>query len=135
MRVSLTRGDDTFIELEQRAAIANRAGADLFVSIHADAAANGAARGSTIYIQRQAGAGSMALAQGLSTSLSRCVASRGIRRADFRVLVHTTSPAALVELGYLTNPSESRRLATEYHQQRLAEAIAGGIATFLNGRR
>jgi len=135
IQVIMTRQGDTFIELEQRAAIANRAGADVFVSIHADAAKNTSARGCTVYIQRQADAGSRALGEALSGSLSGCAASRGVRRADYRVLVHTTCPAALVELGYLTNPTESRKLATQSHQQRLAGALAESIAGFLNGRR
>jgi N-acetylmuramoyl-L-alanine amidase len=50
VRVALTREDDTYLPLEQRYAIARRLGADLFVSLHADAApANETARGATIY--------------------------------------------------------------------------------------
>ena len=50
VRVALTRDDDTFIPLEQRYAIARRIGADLFISLHADAAeSNNTARGATIY--------------------------------------------------------------------------------------
>jgi N-acetylmuramoyl-L-alanine amidase len=50
VRVALTREDDRFLPLDQRYAIARRLGADLFVSIHADAAPNNdAARGATIY--------------------------------------------------------------------------------------
>jgi N-acetylmuramoyl-L-alanine amidase len=50
VRVALTREDDRFIPLQQRYAIARRLGADLFISLHADAApANDAARGATVY--------------------------------------------------------------------------------------
>ena len=50
VRVALTRDDDRFIPLEGRYAIARRLGADLFISLHADAApSNDAARGATIY--------------------------------------------------------------------------------------
>lgn len=50
VRVALTRDDDSFIPLEQRYAIARRMGADLFISLHADAAeSNNSARGATIY--------------------------------------------------------------------------------------
>lgn len=50
MRIALTRDDDRYIELRERYEIARRLGADLFVSIHADAAPrNDGARGATIY--------------------------------------------------------------------------------------
>lgn len=49
MRVALTRGDDRFLLLQERYDIARRLGADLFISIHADAAENDAAQGATIY--------------------------------------------------------------------------------------
>lgn len=50
VRVALTRADDRFIPLADRYAIARRLGADLFISLHADAApANDAARGATVY--------------------------------------------------------------------------------------
>lgn len=49
VRVKLTRDDDRFIPLGGRVAIARAARADLFISIHADAAPNGEARGASVY--------------------------------------------------------------------------------------
>jgi N-acetylmuramoyl-L-alanine amidase len=49
VRVALTRDSDRFLVLEERSGIAQRLGADLFVSIHADAAENGDATGATVY--------------------------------------------------------------------------------------
>ena len=49
IRVALTRNDDSFLVLEERADLARRMGADLFLSIHADAADNQNAQGATIY--------------------------------------------------------------------------------------
>lgn len=49
VRVALTRDSDRFLVLEERADIAHRLGADLFVSVHADAAQNEAAQGATVY--------------------------------------------------------------------------------------
>lgn len=49
VRVAMTRRDDRFLVLEERAGIARRLGADLFISIHADAADNPQASGATIY--------------------------------------------------------------------------------------
>lgn len=60
MRAYLVRDDDYFVELRQRMARARKAGADLFVSIHADAAHNRAAAGSSVYILSTRGASSEA---------------------------------------------------------------------------
>lgn len=60
MRAVLTRGDDRFLELRQRTAVAHKHKADLFVSIHADAVAKGTARGSSVYALSEHGATSEA---------------------------------------------------------------------------
>jgi len=131
-RVVMTRTDDTFVELNERAAIANRNRVDLFVSIHADSCTNPSATGFTLYCSRSASGESLRAADALVRRMSACAAdSRGVRRADFRVLVRTSCPAVLVELGYLSNHAEARKLSRLDYQRRLAEAIADGIGDFL----
>lgn len=49
-RVSLTRDDDYFVSLERRIAIAHELGADVFLSLHADALSQGTAHGATVYV-------------------------------------------------------------------------------------
>ena len=56
---------------------------------------------------------------------------RGVKQAPFVVLTGATMPAILVEVGFLSNPSEASRLAEPEHQQALARAIAAGIEAFL----
>ena len=56
---------------------------------------------------------------------------RGVRQAPFVVLTGATMPAVLVELGFLSNADEARRLNDSGHQQELAEAIAAGIEDFV----
>jgi N-acetylmuramoyl-L-alanine amidase len=59
---------------------------------------------------------------------------RGVKQAPFVVLTGATMPAILVEVGFLSNPTEAVQLASGAHQQRLAEAIAAGIDDFVRGR-
>ena len=132
VRVVMTRADDRFIELNRRAEIANEARADLFVSIHADAAPNRRAHGHTLYVAPDASTRSRAAAERLDRRLTRAgIHSRGVRRADFRVLVRTTCPAVLVETGYLSNRWEATRLANADHQRAVAEAIADAVSECL----
>ncbi|MBS3734053.1 MAG: N-acetylmuramoyl-L-alanine amidase [Phycisphaerae bacterium] len=134
--VVLTRSDDRFVELNERAAIANRHNADLFVSVHADWAPNASAQGYTVYIAKGAGEASSTAAEVFDRHLGRIAAhSRGVRYADFRVLVRTTCPAALIELGYMSNAAEARQLADRAYQRRLAAAIAEGADAFVPSRR
>lgn len=60
MRAVLIRDDDTFVPLQERYQRARRAQADLFVSIHADAALNNAASGSSVFVLSTKGASSQA---------------------------------------------------------------------------
>jgi N-acetylmuramoyl-L-alanine amidase len=133
VEVIMTRSGDTFPTLEERADIANRRKANLFVSIHADSSANRSAQGATIYVSRSASKASRAAAKAIANSVSPVsTGSRGVREANYRVLVRSSCPAVLVETGFLSNARESARLNDEDYQRRMAEAIADGIVAFLN---
>ncbi len=132
IKVVMTRDDDRFIELEERANVANRCRANLFVSIHADSAANSSAQGFTLYVARSASWSSQKAAKAITKSMGRVAQNgRSIRRADYRVLVNTRGPAVLIELGYLSNRQEAALLRSSAYQSRLAGAIASGIVEFL----
>jgi len=128
-----TRNTDRFITLEGRASMADRTGADLFVSIHVDASRNHNASGMTVYISRDASAGSRQAADAIYASLRQAgFESRGIKHADFHVLAKHSRPAVLVECGYLTNPSDASSLNTAAYRSRIASAIANGIVRYLS---
>jgi len=124
----LTRDRDVFLELEDRAAVANRSNADLFVSIHADSSESRSRNGFTVYTARGAGSQSRWAARAIVDAMTRTgLDSNGIREADYRVLVKTDCPAVLVEIGYLSNYWEAGRLRDPTMQRRLAQAIADGV--------
>lgn len=132
IQVIMTRQGDTYIEKEERAAIANRAGANLFVSIHADSNGDRVHQGFTVYIARSASETSRRIGRSIESALSRTgIPSKGLRTADYVVLVQTSCPAVLVETGFLSNPSEAAMLLDGTHQDRLAAAIADGIINSL----
>jgi N-acetylmuramoyl-L-alanine amidase len=57
--------------------------------------------------------------------------NRGIKQAPFKVLTGVACPAVLVEVAFLSNPQEERKLLTEEYQRKIAEAIYNGLAKFL----
>jgi N-acetylmuramoyl-L-alanine amidase len=130
--VVMTRQDDRFIELEERANIANRRNADLFVSIHSDSNPDHSRQGYTVYVARSASQDAYRAAGEINQALGAAgCESHGIREADYKVLVNTSGPAVLVEIGYLSNTQDCARLRSGPYQDRLAQAIANGILAYI----
>lgn len=139
VNVLYTRDNDTFVELDDRVALANRARPDLFCSIHADASRNGDAKGFTVFCPKRESSGTASYRAGIR--LSRQLDGldpngRGMRYHDInlRVLEKTTCPALLVELGFLSNGWEEQRLLSRSYQTQLSEALAEGILEHLEAR-
>lgn len=130
--VVYTRPGDVSVELHERANTANKHNADVFVSVHCNAANNPAAHGLEAFYFWQAGGGKR-LADGILDKLAAetGLGNRGTKEAGFAVLRLTDMPAALIECGFITNPTEEALLESGSFQEKCARAIAGGIADFL----
>ena len=125
-RVVMTRDSDVFVRLPERAAIANSDHNAIFICIHFNSATRAEANGiETYYYRRDA----MALAANIHRNLIAGAPSenRGIRRRGYYVLRKTTTPAVLVECGFLTNPAEGQLALTSAYRDKLAEEITRGI--------
>lgn len=152
--VILTRTNDTEIALADRVAIAEKARADVFLSLHFNAGdRHHEMNGLETYCLTPVGLPSnlrrdfddnprevhpnnahdqsnFLLASRLHRGLLKVTGAtdRGVRRARFMtVLRGQNRPAVLIEGGYLSNPSESRRIATPSYRQLLAEAVAQAL--------
>jgi hypothetical protein len=152
--VVLTRDRDVLVgpadgtiteDLEARAQIANRAGAHLFVSIHANVHEDDDVSGAITFYGVEAGyAGGQRRAERqvelswlLADAIQRGVVARtrevdrGIRSANFWVLGATRMPSVLLESGFLTNEDEARNLADAAFRRRIAEGIAVGVIDYV----
>jgi N-acetylmuramoyl-L-alanine amidase len=155
-RVVLTRSTDTFVELPTRPEIAKRRGADLFVSLHFNAAeaTRTSAQGAEVYCLTPAGASStnaggegggagsspgnrfneknLLLAYHVQKALTRGlgVEDRGLRRARFAVLRDAVMPATLVEAGFMSHPKEGRKILTAAYRQKMGRAIVEGVLAY-----
>ncbi|MGI6307011.1 MAG: N-acetylmuramoyl-L-alanine amidase [Dethiobacteria bacterium] len=134
MEVILTREEDYYVDLFSRAAIANNSEADVFVSIHANAALNNPAVGGTSTYtyygwQKEERA---YLSRLLQEELIAALGLRdiGIFNEGFAVIRNTQMPAALVEVAFISNPVEEKLLAGRDFQQRAAGALAQAITRF-----
>jgi N-acetylmuramoyl-L-alanine amidase len=132
VKVVMTRESDFYPSLEGRAALANRENANLFVSIHCDSNGDRIHRGFTIYRARSASEGSKQAGRILENRLTGAgIPSKGLRSADYKVLVQTNGPAVLVECGFMSNYDEAALLMDPWYQTKLARAIADGILEYL----
>jgi N-acetylmuramoyl-L-alanine amidase len=133
--VSLTRTSEVDVDLPPRVALANNIGAQVFVSVHANALSmsrpdvNGV---ETFYFQ---GGNSQRLASMIQDRLmavSPGTPDRGARPGRFFVIRRTTMPSALVEMGFVTGSIDAPRLADPNFRRRLAQAMATAILEYLN---
>lgn len=155
----MTREDDTFVDLYKRAAIANEAGADIFLSIHINASTSRSVSGiETLYYPSSTSssgevdlydvsAGTTSISKlkpstdgkGLARTLQDVLiaemktANRGIvERPKLVVLNQTKMTASLVELGFISNSNEETLLRTDEYRQRLADALLKGIKEYFS---
>jgi len=154
--VIMTRKKDTYVELPDRPALANRLGADLFVSLHFNATPTGKddVEGPQTYCITPVGAAStdaqgegsdhgptpanrkedesLLLAYQIQKSLvgNLNANDRGIRRARFAVLRDARMPAILIEGGYMTHPYESKKIYSAAYRRQMAAAIVKGILAY-----
>ena len=107
-------------------------GAAVFVSIHCNAFSNSVTQGMETYYYWNSAEGRR-LAALLNEELENFGGrfNRGVKGANFYVLKHTSIPASLVELAFITNPEEEYLLADDNYQQQLAIAITRGIKRYL----
>jgi N-acetylmuramoyl-L-alanine amidase len=171
-RVVLTREDDSLVSLDQRTAIANLYHADLFLSVHMNAAVVKGAKGSETYFlsleasdevarraaetenastsaakanpsadlklilwdlaQQEYLQESSRFAQDIQEEMNRAtgVQNRGVKQAPFKVLVGATMPAALVEVGFITNPAEEDKLKSDNFQDMMVEALVRAVERY-----
>lgn len=122
-------GSSASEELWARVKVANEGQADVFVSIHCNAAANSAAQGTSCHVYKRA---DKVLAQELQPHLVAAAGcpDRGIQLDRFYVLVHSRMPSVLVETAFISNSEEAAQLAKPEFRQRVAEGLADGLGNY-----
>lgn len=153
-KVYMTRATDVFIPLEDRVRYANKFNNALFISIHFNSGGADAS-GLETYTLAPRGVPSMAADGPRLSDLDPCAGNvcdaenmalatathasivyksqmfdRGIKRARFVVIRDITIPGVLVEGGFLSNPEDSRKIATTAYRQQMAVCIANAVHNY-----
>ncbi|MEA5550844.1 N-acetylmuramoyl-L-alanine amidase [Anabaena cylindrica UHCC 0172] len=130
----MTRDSDYFVTLPGRVAMAERANADVFVSIHANSV--GLSRPDVSGLETYYYESGLSLARTVHNKILQSVnvRDRKVRKARFFVLRKSSMPSILVEVGYVTGREDAAKLRTSAYQNQMAEAIAQGILQYLRQR-
>lgn len=152
-KVVLTRKSDRALSLDARTSLANKAKADLFISIHFNAFTRSDVNGTETYVMSPRNQRSSPQAErdrrmaaisypanahddwnaSLGFQIHRSMvfalksADRGLKRFRYSVLRTIDCPAVLVEAAFLSNDAEGRKVSTAAYRQRIAESIATGV--------
>jgi N-acetylmuramoyl-L-alanine amidase len=155
IKATLTRTDDSFVELPVRPGIARQRGADLFVSLHFNAFGESTVKGLEVYCMTPAHTSSTKDPRGMGERIgaypgNRCDArnillgyqlqkallrnlsmeDRGVRRERYAVLRSAEMPAVLIEGGFMSNPAEAKRIYDPAGRRQMAQAIVEGLKAY-----
>jgi N-acetylmuramoyl-L-alanine amidase len=156
LKVTTTRGSDSFVDLPDRPDAANHRKADLFVSLHFNSTegSRDSVQGAEVYCLTPVGASStnaegqgsgaggspgnrnndrnLLLAYEVQRSLTHDlgVSDRGVRRARFAVLRDAAMPAVLIEGGFMSHPVEGQKIFTPAYRRQMATAIVNGVLAY-----
>jgi len=135
-RSTMTRSSNWYPSLQQRCDMANKFGANIFISLHCNSGPSSAAGIETLYAPGSING--KRLAELVQQELIKATreTNRGVKqRDDLYVLKHTNMPAILVEMGFISNPSEEVKLNTKQYQQKVADAIVKAVIRYKKGER
>ncbi|MGR6546257.1 N-acetylmuramoyl-L-alanine amidase family protein [Paenibacillus tundrae] len=127
--VSLTRRTDVYIGLSDRAKIANRMKADFFVSFHANSLFSTSHGSETFYKKDNSKSAAQVLNKAMVDASK--LHDRGVKYGNFAVIRETTMPSVLLEVGFISNPTEERLLFDPEFQDRVAQGISKGICDYM----
>lgn len=132
--VKLSREDDRYLSLSQRAKMANDWGADIFISIHINSATNKSAFGFETFIWN--GGVSSATIANQNVIHSEIIKAtgwrdRGKKRANFAVLRQTKMPGLLTENGFISNASDAAKLKQDSFLDKIAQGHVNGLVKAL----
>ena len=126
--VFLTRQEDIWLELEDRVAFSNSLDADIFISIHHDASSDPTWHGTTTYYFHE---DDYDLAVALNQEISQLpLQNTGATFGNYQVIRENHHPAVLLELGFLSNPSDLAIVQEESYKDKVAQALVIGLDNY-----
>ncbi|MDQ0194962.1 N-acetylmuramoyl-L-alanine amidase [Paenibacillus wynnii] len=128
-RVEMTRTADRKVALSRRVGVSESLNADAFVSIHYNSSPKKVSGTLTFYYSESE---DLLLARAIETRLGQGIGlkSNGLSFGDYHILRENSTPSALIELGFLSNPNDEGIVRNSSYQRKAAKAIAVGLADY-----
>ncbi|WP_019415503.1 SH3 domain-containing protein [Paenisporosarcina sp. TG20] len=130
-QVVMTRDTDVYVDLIKRVAVSHQFAADAFISVHYDSTDSSAINGFTTYYthgyQKE-----LALSVNKSLGNKITLRDRGAQPGNYFVLRENRQNAILIELGFLSNPSEERAVTTEKFREQASLGVYNGIINYFD---
>lgn len=129
LEIILTRNADEAMTLQDRVKLVNSRNADLLISLHLNAANSEDRSGVELFVSENnlMKEQSAEWAQTLKSSFETDFEVAEVKKANFLILKGTNCPAALIEMGFMTNPSDRALLQSESGQEKIAKIIYNSI--------
>lgn len=133
-KVGMTRTNDTYVSLEDRCNHSESMNPALFVSVHVNSCAGTEPKGIETHYYHD---NSIELANIIHAKMTKAIKTpnRGLFKSKFYVINHTTVPAVLLEIGFISNEQERADLVSSKRKQATAQAIAEGIIEYINNQK
>jgi N-acetylmuramoyl-L-alanine amidase len=131
--VHMTRDDDSYVSLEDRVSFAENLCPEIFISMHVNSSVRPEINGIETHYWREE---SLDLAKVIHEKMISEVKAnnRGTFKSKFYVINHTTMPAILVEIGFLSNDIERAQMQADKRKDATAKAVADGVHHYLKGK-
>ena len=138
-KVIMTRSNDTFLSLEQRTDLAKKNYAEAFVSIHVNSAAATSAKGTETYFDSSSNANSVE-SKSLATYIQNNIVkkanmvNRNVKDNRFYVIRNNNVAAVLVELAFISNADDFKKLTSDAYLEIYADSIYQGLVQYYSAQ-
>lgn len=130
--VILTRDQDDSVTLDDRVGLAKNEKADLFISIHFDAFTSNDVEGITTYYNKEEDIRLATLIHSNLFNQDMGTRDRGVKLGDYFVLRENIQPSILLELGFISNKEDEKRIISQAFQTKASIAIVEGVIEYLS---
>lgn len=132
-KVVMSRTNDVYLTLSERVEVSHQYNADAFVSIHYNSNPNPSPHGiETYYLAANVNELLMAKYVQQEVIMQTGLYDRGVKTGDFHVIRENKNAAILIELGFLSNPTEFEVVSTSAYQKKAATGIYKGLEKYFN---